>query len=71
MSVVDPEAVSRDEVQRRKLEAIDAAYTEYYDSITDEQMVEEQDWAEMVGPNVLAEVLWDSKSDLDSPIIAS
>jgi hypothetical protein len=40
--------------EKRQLAAIDAAYTEYYDSVSDEQLEEESEWAKMVGPNVFA-----------------
>jgi hypothetical protein len=46
-----------DEVGLRcKLDAIEAAYTDYYNSLTDEQMMEEQEWAQNFGPNVFVGV---------------
>jgi hypothetical protein len=41
-------------MDKRKLAAIDAAYTDYYDSISDDQIAEEREWAQKVGPNVFA-----------------
>ena len=38
----------------RQLAAIDAAYKDYYDSISDGQIEEESEWAKMVGRNVFA-----------------
>jgi len=40
--------------EKRKLAAIDAAYTAYYDSASDEQLAEETEWAKHAGPNVFA-----------------
>jgi hypothetical protein len=39
---------------KRRLRAIEVAYTDYYDSITDAQSTEEREWAEMAGPNLIA-----------------
>jgi hypothetical protein len=44
----------REAMHKRKLAAIETAYTDYYDSVTDAQVTEEREWAEMAGPNVLA-----------------
>ena len=44
----------RELMHKRKLRAIDAAYTDYYDAIPDSQVEEEREWAEMAGPNILA-----------------
>lgn len=41
---------------KRKLRKIETAYTDYYDSVSDEQLVEDQEWARMAGPNVLNRV---------------
>jgi hypothetical protein len=41
------------EVKRQEL---DASITAYYDSITDEEMAEEREWAEMAGPSLLFNV---------------
>ncbi len=41
-------------IEKRKLAEIDAAFKDYYDTASDEQLAEEREWAEMVGPNVLA-----------------
>lgn len=47
------------ERQQSALDAIDAAYEDYYDSASDEQLEEERAWAEMVGPNVVVGVDWE------------
>ncbi len=39
---------------RRK--QIDAAYQSYYDTATDEELVQQEEWAEMAGPSVLADM---------------
>ena len=36
-----------------KRQAIDAAVKEYYDTATEEELAEQREWAEMVGPNIL------------------
>ena len=41
-------------MEKHKLAEIDEAYTAYYDAASDEQLEDEKEWAEMVGPNVLA-----------------
>ena len=41
-------------IEKRKLAEIDAAFKEYYDTASDQQLAEEQEWAAMVGPNILA-----------------
>jgi len=46
----------RELMVKRKLRAVDAAYTDYYNSIPDTQVTEERDWAEIVGPNILADI---------------
>jgi hypothetical protein len=38
-----------------KRQAIDLAVKEYYDTASDEELAEEEQWAEMAGPNVLLE----------------
>jgi len=38
-----------------KLRQIDAAYKEYYDTASEEELAEQRQWAEMAGPNVLLE----------------
>jgi hypothetical protein len=38
-----------------KRQAIDAAYKEYYDTASDKELAEEEQWAEMAGPGFLAE----------------
>jgi hypothetical protein len=44
---------ARLEVKRQELEA---GITAYYDSISDEEMAEEREWAEMAGPNILLDI---------------
>ena len=39
-----------------KRQAIDAAYKEYYDTASDEELAEQREWAEMTGPNIFAGV---------------
>jgi hypothetical protein len=41
------------EVKRRE---VDAAYKEYYDTVSDEELTEQEEWAEMAGPNVLTDI---------------
>jgi hypothetical protein len=50
------ELESDDVVLSRKFEAIEAGFTEYYDSATEDQLKDEQDWAQLLGPNILVEV---------------
>ena len=35
-----------------KRQEIDAAYKAYYDTASDEELAEQREWAEMVGPNI-------------------
>jgi hypothetical protein len=44
----------RELMLKRKLRALDAAYTDYYDSISEAQSCEEQEWATMAGPGLVA-----------------
>ena len=44
----------RELMLKRKLKALDAAYTDYYDSISEAQLGEEQEWATMAGPGLVA-----------------
>ena len=39
-----------------KRREIDAAYKEYYDTASDEELAEQREWAEMTGPNIFAGV---------------
>jgi hypothetical protein len=41
------------ETKRRE---IDAAYKEYYDTASDEELAEQWEWAEMAGPNMFADI---------------
>jgi hypothetical protein len=49
------ELLLRELMVEAKRQAIDAAYKEYYESATDEELAEEEQWAEMAGPGFLAE----------------
>lgn len=39
-----------------KRQRIDAAYKEYYDTASDEELAEQQEWAEMAGPGILVDL---------------
>ena len=39
-----------------KRQRIDAAYKEYYDTASDEELAEQQEWAEMAGPSILVDL---------------
>jgi len=41
-------------IEERKLADIDAAFKAYYDTASDAQLADEEEWARIVGPNVLA-----------------
>jgi hypothetical protein len=41
-------------MELRKLDEIDAAFKEYYDTASDAQLAAEEGWAGLVGSNVLA-----------------
>ena len=43
----------REAMLEMKRQAIDAAVKEYYDTATEEELAEQREWAEMVGPNIL------------------
>lgn len=43
----------REAILARKQEAIDAAFKDYYDAVSDEALADEREWAEMAGPGVL------------------
>ena len=40
----------RELMVKRKLKALHAAYTDYYDTVSDAQADQEQEWAAMAGP---------------------
>jgi hypothetical protein len=42
----------REAMLEAKRQEIDAAYKEYYDTASDEELAEQREWAEMVGPNI-------------------
>jgi hypothetical protein len=46
----------RESILEAKRQEIDAAYKEYYDSASEEDLLEQQQWAEMVGPNIMADI---------------
>jgi uncharacterized membrane-anchored protein len=39
-----------------KRQQLDAAYTEYYDTASDEELAEQAEWARMAGPNILIDI---------------
>jgi hypothetical protein len=39
-----------------KRRAIDAAYKEYYDTASDEDLAEQREWAENTGPNMFTDI---------------
>ena len=48
-------AAARSEVEVKRQD-LDASITAYYDSISDEELADEREWAEMAGPNVLLDI---------------
>jgi hypothetical protein len=42
----------REAMLEAKRQEIDAAYTEYYDTASDEDLAEQREWAEMAGPSM-------------------
>lgn len=55
----DSEAVDmllRESMLEMRRRAIDEAYKEYYDTASDEELAEQEGWAEMAGPNVLIDI---------------
>jgi hypothetical protein len=46
----------REAMLEAKRREIDAAYNEYYDTASDEELAEQREWAEMTGPNIFAGV---------------
>jgi len=52
----DSEALNlllRELMLEAKRQAIDAAYKEYYDTASDEELAEQREWAELTAPNML------------------
>jgi hypothetical protein len=47
--------LSPEAVLEAKRQEIDAAYKEYYDTASDEELAEQREWAQGVGPNILIE----------------
>jgi len=43
----------RELMQEAKRQAIDAAYKEYYDAASDQDLAEQLEWAENTGPNMM------------------
>jgi hypothetical protein len=41
------------EARRRQL---DAAYKQYYDTASEEDLAEQREWAEMAGPNIFVDI---------------
>jgi hypothetical protein len=46
----------REAMLEAKRQAIDAAYKEYYDTASEEDLAEQREWAEMAGPNILVDI---------------
>jgi hypothetical protein len=46
----------RDNRLAEKQAAIDAAYKEYYDTVSDEVLAEEREWAELTAPNMWVDI---------------
>ena len=51
-----------DAMLEAKRHEIDAAYKDYYENASDEDLAEQREWAEMTGPNVLAGIESDEAS---------
>jgi hypothetical protein len=54
----DSEAIDlllREAMLEAKRKEIDAAYQEYYDTASEEELAQQEDWARMAGPSFLAE----------------
>jgi hypothetical protein len=39
-----------------KRQALEAATKEYYDTASEEELAEQREWAEMVGPNIMVDI---------------
>jgi Arc/MetJ family transcription regulator len=48
------ELLLREAMLESKRRDLEAAYKKYYDTATDEELANQSEWAEMVGPNVLS-----------------
>jgi hypothetical protein len=46
----------REAMLEARRQEIDAAYKEYYDTASEEDLAEQGKWAEMVGPNMFADI---------------
>ena len=46
----------RDALCESKRQEIDAAYKVYYETASEEDLAEQGEWAELIGPNLLAEI---------------
>jgi hypothetical protein len=46
----------REAMLEAKLRQIDAAYKEYYNTASEEELAEQSQWAEMAGPNIMADI---------------
>jgi uncharacterized protein HemX len=49
------ESLLHEAMVEAKLREIDAACKEYYDTASEEELAEQREWAELVGPNILIE----------------
>jgi hypothetical protein len=47
------ESLLREAMRQGKLREIDAAYKEYYDAASDQDLAEQLEWAENTGPNMM------------------
>ena len=48
------ETLILEEKERRKREELDAQFSAYYDSLTDEEVKEQREWAELTGRSLLS-----------------
>ena len=46
----------REAMLEEKRQAINAAYNEYYDTASDEDLAEQRQWAELTGPNMFLDI---------------
>jgi hypothetical protein len=50
------ELLLREAMLEAKRQQIDAAYQNYYDTASDEDLAQQEEWAKLVGPAILAEM---------------
>jgi hypothetical protein len=46
----------REAMLEAKRQQIDAAYQNYYDTVSEEELAQQEEWAKLVGPAILAEM---------------